>query len=94
MFILDITYRPGALETLDTHLPEHYAYIDRHLADGTFLLTGRKLPRTGGLILAQGVDRPTIEHITTEDPFHREGLADYTITEFQPTRSVLPQIAA
>ncbi|WP_406229476.1 hypothetical protein [Nocardia sp. NBC_01009] len=28
-----------------------------------------------------------------EDPFLREGLADYTVTEIQPTRSVIAQIA-
>jgi uncharacterized protein YciI len=94
MFILELTYRPGALELLDSWIPEHYQYIDRHLADGTFLLSGRKVPRTGGVILAQGPDRTAIEWITREDPFRREGLADYTITEIQPTRSLIAQITA
>lgn len=93
MFMLDLTYRDGALERLDAWLPEHYEYIDRHVAAGTFLMTGRKVPRTGGVILAVGADRAAIERLITEDPFHREHLADYTITEVQPTRSLIAQIA-
>ncbi|WP_405137389.1 YciI family protein [Nocardia sp. NBC_01388] len=94
MFILELTYRDGALDQLDRWIPEHYEYIDRHLATGEFLMSGRKVPRTGGVILAQGMDRATIEQLVTEDPFHREDLAEYTITEVQPTRSLLAQIAA
>lgn len=92
MFILLLTYRDGVLDRLDPLLPEHYAYVDRHLATGTFLLTGRKIPRTGGAILAQGPDRAAIERIVTEDPFLREGLADYQIVEIHPTRSGLAEI--
>ncbi|MFE3190677.1 YciI family protein [Nocardia sp. NPDC059240] len=92
MFILDLNYHDGVLDQLDTLIPEHYAYLDRHLADGTFLLAGRKNPRTGGFILAQGDDRAAIDAIITEDPFHREGLAVYTVTKFQPTRSVISEV--
>ncbi|MEV6431658.1 YciI family protein [Nocardia sp. NPDC051463] len=93
MFILDLTYRDGALDELDAWIPEHYAYIDRHLAAGTFLMSGRKVPRTGGVILAQAPDRADLDAVIAEDPFLRAGLADYTVTEIQPTRSVIAQIA-
>ncbi|WP_328412093.1 YciI family protein [Nocardia sp. NBC_00403] len=93
MFVLDLTYRDGALDELDAWIPEHYAYIDRQLAAGTFLMSGRKVPRTGGVILAQALDRADLDAVIAEDPFLREGLADYTVTEIQPTRSVIAQIA-
>jgi len=93
MFVLDLTYRDGALDELDAWIPEHYAYIERHLAAGMFLLSGRKVPRTGGVILAQAPDRADLDAVIAEDPFLREGLADYTVTEIQPTRSVIAQIA-
>lgn len=31
---------------------EYAAFLDRYCADGTFLVSGRKVPRTGGVILA------------------------------------------
>ncbi|GAB2545045.1 YciI family protein [Nocardia heshunensis] len=92
MFILDLTYHDGVLDQLDALIPEHYEYLDRHLATGTFLMAGRKNPRTGGLILANGDDRAVIDAIITEDPFHREGLAVYSVTKFQPTRSVISEV--
>ncbi|WP_026413064.1 YciI family protein [Actinomadura oligospora] len=90
MFILLLHYEPGALEKIDTMLDEHYAYVDRHMADGTFVLTGRRVPRTGGAILATGTDRARIERIVAEDPFQKSGAARYEIIQVDPTRSVLP----
>ncbi|MCP2343515.1 YciI family protein [Actinomadura rupiterrae] len=89
MFILLLHYQPGALEKIDQMLDEHYTYIDRYIDDGTFLLTARQVPRTGGAILAAGSDRERIERIVTEDPFHRSGAARYEIIQIDPTRSVL-----
>lgn len=67
--------------------PEHRAYAARHYAAGHFLLSGRKLPRTGGVILAQAESRAALDEILREDPFHREGIAEYEVVEFQPVMS-------
>lgn len=90
MFILLLHYEDGALDKLDQVLPEHYAYVDRHMADGTFLLTGRRVPRVGGVILAQAASRTAIERIITEDPFLTTGAVRYEVLEIEPTRSALP----
>lgn len=47
-------------------------------------MSGRKQPRTGGVILMKASGREQVEKLITEDPFHREGVAKYTITEFIP----------
>lgn len=77
MFIISLTYIK-ALEEVDALLDEQYAL-------GHFLASGRKVPRTGGIILVCGVSREDIETIITLDPFYRHGVAKYEITEFSPT---------
>lgn len=84
MFIIQLTYtRP--LTEIDQLLEEHTQFLKKYYAEGIFMLSGRKHPRTGGIILAKAESIVEIEKIITEDPFHRHGLADYTITEFLPT---------
>jgi uncharacterized protein YciI len=55
---------------------------------GSFLASGRKVPRTGGVILARGASREEIETIINLDPFYRHHVAEYEIIEFSPTMSV------
>lgn len=84
MFIIQLTYtRP--LAEVDQLLDDHKQFLEKYYAEGIFILSGRKSPRTGGVILARTESMAGIEKIITEDPFHRHGLANYTITEFLPT---------
>ena len=84
MFLILLTYKKP-LADVDHFVAEHRAFLERHYASGEFLLSGRKEPRTGGVILAQANLRSDIEDIICRDPFHREGMADYEIVEFLPT---------
>lgn len=87
MFIISLTYiKP--LEEVDVLLEEHIAYLKEQYDLGHFLASGRKVPRTGGVILARGVSREEIETIITLDPFYRHHVAEYEITEFSPTMTV------
>lgn len=84
MFIISLTYiKP--LEEVDALLEEHVTYLKEQYALKNFLASGRKVPRTGGVILARGASRGEIETIITLDPFYRHGIAEYGITEFTPT---------
>lgn len=86
MFIIQLTYtRP--LAEVDQLLDDHKLFLEKYYAEGIFLLSGRKNPRTGGVILARADNIATIEKIVGEDPFKRHGLAEYSITEFLPTMS-------
>jgi hypothetical protein len=51
-----------------------------------FIFSGRKNPRTGGIILVRGVDRNELADIIQQDPFFKNGIADYDITEVIPTK--------
>ncbi|MFE4977124.1 YciI family protein [Kitasatospora sp. NPDC056651] len=84
MFVLELTYTAD-LERVEAVLPQHMAWLERHYADGTFLASGRKVPRDGGVILAAGGDRAAVEALVAEDPFVRAGLTEYRVTEFLAT---------
>jgi uncharacterized protein YciI len=67
-------------------MKSHVAFLNKHYAAGTFLVSGRKIPRDGGVILAVGDDRAQIEAIVQEDPFVSRGLATYRIIEFRASQ--------
>lgn len=81
MFIIDLTYIVP-LEQLDAHMTEHVKFLNLHYKQGTFLTSGRKVPRTGGIILAHAESKEVLEAIMAEDPFCKHKLANITITEF------------
>ena len=49
-------------------------------------MSGRKIPREGGIILAVGESRQEIEAIAQQDPFYTQGLADIRIIEFRASQ--------
>jgi YCII-related domain len=61
-------------------------FLNKYYAAGNFLVSGRKIPRDGGIILAVGKTRQQIEAIVKEDPFHKHGLADFRIIEFRASQ--------
>lgn len=84
MFIIQLTYnRP--LAEVDQLLDGHRQFLEKYYAAGVFLLSGRKQPRTGGVILARAESAEKLQEIIAEDPFNRQGVAEYHITEFLPT---------
>lgn len=84
MFVVLLTYI-APLEAVDRYLAEHREFLERHYAAGNFLLSGRKQPREGGVILATADSRDRLEAILGTDPFCIHGLASYEVVEFLPT---------
>ncbi len=85
MFVIELTYKVD-LGEIDAHMAAHVKFLKKYYASGNFLLSGRKTPRDGGIILAVGKSRPDIEAIVKEDPFHEHGLADFRIIEFRASQ--------
>ena len=79
MFILSLTYTAELLE-VDRHIEPHMDWVKNGYA------SGRKNPRTGGVIFARG-NRAEIEAIVAADPFTLHGVAKYEITEVAVTRT-------
>ena len=85
MFVIELAYKAD-LSEIDAHMKAHVRFLKKHYAAGNFLVSGRKIPRDGGIILAFGKSREEIERIVREDPFHQHGLADFRIIEFRASQ--------
>jgi uncharacterized protein YciI len=81
MFIISLTYLVP-LEQLDAHMADHVKFLRKYYALNAFVASGRKVPRTGGIILALAKSKEAIEEIIREDPFYIHKLADFSVTEF------------
>src|SRR5580765_2816479 len=85
MFVIEITYKAN-LAKIDAHMAAHVIFLKKYYTAGNFLVSGRKIPRDGGIILAVGKSRRQIEAIVEEDPFYEHGLADFRIIEFRASQ--------
>ena len=85
MFVIELVYKVD-LKQIDAHMSAHVRFLKKYYASGNFLVSGRKIPRDGGIILALGNDRAEIESIVGEDPFYKHGLAEFRIIEFRASQ--------
>lgn len=85
MFVIELTYKAD-LARIDAHMAAHVKFLNKYYASGNFLVSGRQIPRKGGIILAVGTSRQQIEAIAAEDPFCVEGLAEVRIVEFRASQ--------
>jgi hypothetical protein len=52
LFVVVLRYLVS-LEKIDSSMKQHMAYLNKHYDNGDFLVSGRQVPRTGGIILAR-----------------------------------------
>lgn len=85
MFVIELNYR-APLSEIDAHMKAHMKFLEKYYASGHFVVSGRKIPRDGGIILAVGHDKQELETIMAEDPFCTRGLAEVRIIEFRASQ--------
>ena len=85
MFVVELIYKAD-LKEIDAHMRAHMSFLKKHYADGRFLISGRKIPRDGGIILSLGTSRDEIEAIMRDDPFCKNGLAEFRVIEFRASQ--------
>jgi uncharacterized protein YciI len=85
MFVVELIYKAD-LGEIDARMRSHMAFLKKHYAEGRFLVSGRKIPRDGGIILAVANSRDEIEAIMKEDPFCKQGLAEFRVIEFRASQ--------
>jgi uncharacterized protein YciI len=85
MFVIELIYKADLTE-IDARMAAHVVFLKKYYAAGNFLISGRKIPRDGGIILALGKSREHMEAIVQEDPFYTHGLADFRIIEFRASQ--------
>lgn len=84
LFVVDIEYLVPFAK-VDPLIDAHMEFMAAHYAKGHFLISGRKQPRTGGIILAVAICKADVEGWIKDDPFHQNDIARYTLTEFVPS---------
>lgn len=82
-FVVSLHYI-APLTAIDAAMRAHVAFLEKHRKAGTFIAWGRKVPRSGGIILACGDSREEIESAMRDDPFVSQKLAEMEVTEFSP----------
>lgn len=76
------------LDEVDRVVGEHRTFLEKHYVSGELLISGPQNPRTGGVIVTHEMTREAAEAMLAEDPFVREGIAEYQLVEFKPTRAL------
>ena len=87
MFIAVLTYKK-TIEEIEENLTEHIKFLDEHYKNNKFLISGRRNPRTSGIILVNSDSLEEVNKIMKKDPFYKNDLADYEIIEFIPTKFI------
>ncbi len=85
LFVVELVYKVP-LAQIDAAMPAHVRFLKKYYAAGNFLVSGRQIPRDGGIILAIADGRERIRQIMDEDPFCSRGLADVRIVEFRASQ--------
>lgn len=86
MFLVNITYvKP--IEKIEQHLAAHNVWLDKHYLSGDFVASGRKVPRTGGIILVKAASKSIVDGMLKSEPFNIAKLATYEILEFRITKT-------
>jgi uncharacterized protein YciI len=83
LFLLVSTYT-APRKRIEELVPEHREYLREHFAAGRFVVSGRRVPWTGGVIVARASGRVEVEALVAEDPFSRAGAAATEVIEFEP----------
>ena len=84
MLIIELIYQKP-LSEIEKQISAHRAWLDQYYEKGLLIASGPKNPRDGGIIIAL-TDKETATKLIAEDPFYKHGLAQYTITEFEPVK--------
>ncbi|RWX66332.1 hypothetical protein EN780_15485 [Mesorhizobium sp. M4B.F.Ca.ET.089.01.1.1] len=86
MFVVSLNYKVPLAE-IDRLGPAHVEWLKACYAEGIFVASGPKRPRTGGIIIARA-PRDVLDARLADDPFARAGAADYNVTEFTAKMTV------
>jgi len=87
MFIVTLTYLKP-VEQIDALMEGHIAWLKQGYADGLFVASGRRVPRTGGVILARSGDEAALRETLARDPFVVHGAARCDVVEFAASMTV------
>ena len=83
MFLVNITFI-----NIDKITPEltaqHRSQIEKEYLKNKLMFGGRKVPRTGGILISKHSSQKELETVMNNDPFILSGAVSYDIIEFIP----------
>ena len=85
MFVIKVNYIKPLIE-VEPLIPAHRDFLDIYYQANKFIVSGRRNPADGGIIIAHNATKEELEKIVTEDPFYTNQVATYEIIEFTPTK--------
>ncbi|MNI50595.1 YCII-related domain protein [compost metagenome] len=85
MFIVNLSYIKSISE-VENHLEEHVKFLEKYYNSNKFIFSGRKVPRTGGVILVNTTSKEELDFILKEDPFYQNQIAQYEVIEVEITK--------
>jgi uncharacterized protein YciI len=83
MFVLLSRFQKP-LEEVNRFLTVHSVWVQQHYESGRFLVSGRREPPTGGVIVARAESEQELREILALDPLQQMGLVEYEIVAFEP----------
>lgn len=84
MFVFLSEYQKP-LEEVDEHREAHLAFLAGLNEQGRILISGRRSPPAGGVVVIDAADLDEAKAIMAEDPFAKAGVAVYEAYEFTPS---------
>lgn len=82
MFLVLIEYKVP-FEEVEPHVASHIDFVKSYVEKHKFVLTAKKVPRTGGVVLANFESKEELILVLKEDPFWVHDLANFDIIELQ-----------
>ncbi len=83
MFVLLSRFQQP-LDEINRYLAPHSEWVEQHYASGRFLVSGRRDPWVGGVIVARAESEQEIQEVLATDPLQQFGLAVYEVVAFGP----------
>jgi uncharacterized protein YciI len=84
-FLIEITYKVPN-EKLDEFVALHRGFLQTGYDSGLLLYSGPQEPRVGGIVLARAESKQAIIEFFANDPYQKNGIADYRFVEFKPVK--------
>jgi uncharacterized protein YciI len=84
MFVL-ISRFQRPFDEVNLSFASHSAWVQRQYESGRFLVSGRREPPIGGIIVARASSEQELREVLTTDPYRLKRLAEYEIFAFEAT---------
>ena len=88
MYLMISTYL-APLDKVDEVRDAHLGFVGELERAGVLVSAGRQDPPVGGILLLDVDTEAEARALLADDPYVRQGLAEYAATGWQPTRGAL-----